>query len=63
MKAYADVPGVTLSGASVLERAHATFTVGGSAAAHGTLRYEETGGSGECTLTGKLGGRKVSARC
>jgi hypothetical protein len=63
MKAYADVPGVTLSGASVLDSSHVTFTVGGSAAAHGTLHYVLTDGSGQCTLNGTLGGRKVSTRC
>jgi pimeloyl-ACP methyl ester carboxylesterase len=63
MKAYADVPGVTLSGSSILESSHATFRVGGSAAAHGTLRYTETESGGACTLTGTLGGRRVSARC
>jgi pimeloyl-ACP methyl ester carboxylesterase len=63
MKAYADVPGVTLSGSSILDTSHATFTVGGSAAAHGTLRYTELSSSGRCTLKGTLGGRKVSTRC
>jgi pimeloyl-ACP methyl ester carboxylesterase len=63
MKAYSDVPGVTLSGPSALESSHATFTVGGSAAAHGTLRYVEGDSSGTCTLNGTLGGRAVSARC
>src|SRR4051794_11426656 len=63
MKAYADVPGVTLNGPSILDSAHATFTVGGRAAAHGTLHYLEGDSSGSCTITGKLGGRLVSARC
>jgi pimeloyl-ACP methyl ester carboxylesterase len=62
MHAYSDVPGLTLSGAAPIF-GRATFTVGGSAAVHGKLRFEQTGPRGECRITGTLGSKRVSARC
>ena len=62
MHRYADVPGVALSGDSILEAEEATFTVSGAAAAHGKLHWTRTGVH-ECTLSGSLGGRNVTARC
>jgi hypothetical protein len=49
---YSYVPGVTLSGAISLERAD--LRIGGSAAAHGTLRL-----GAHHALVGTLGGRRV----
>jgi pimeloyl-ACP methyl ester carboxylesterase len=50
---YSYIPGVTLSGAIRLERAD--LRIGGSAAAHGTLRL-----GAHHALVGTLGGRRVS---
>jgi len=50
---YSYVPGVTVSGSIVNDEA--VLRIGGSAAAHGTLRLRA-----HQTLTGRLGGRRVS---
>jgi pimeloyl-ACP methyl ester carboxylesterase len=50
------VPGVVVSGAVPVEAGGATLTIGGRTAPHGTLTFHPNG-----TVTGRLGGRKVSA--
>jgi hypothetical protein len=50
------VPGVVVSGAVPIEAGSSTLTIAGRAAPHGTLTFHPNG-----TVTGRLGGRKVSA--
>jgi pimeloyl-ACP methyl ester carboxylesterase len=50
------VPGVVVSGAVPIEAGSSTLTISGRAAPHGTLTLHPNG-----TVTGRLGGRKVSA--
>jgi pimeloyl-ACP methyl ester carboxylesterase len=50
------VPGVTVSGSVPIEGGTATLTVGGSAAAHGSLTFHPNG-----TVTGRLDGRRITA--
>jgi hypothetical protein len=49
------VPGVTVSGAVPARAGSATLTISGRSAPHGTLTIHPDG-----TVTGRLGGRKVS---
>jgi pimeloyl-ACP methyl ester carboxylesterase len=49
------VPGVTVSGAVPAQAGTSTLTIGGRSAPHGTLTAHPDG-----TITGRLGGRKVS---
>jgi hypothetical protein len=51
------VPGVTVSGAVPAQGGSSTLTISGRAAPHGTLTMHPNG-----TVTGRLGGRKVSVR-
>jgi pimeloyl-ACP methyl ester carboxylesterase len=51
------VPGVVVSGAVPQQAGSATLTISGRAAPHGTLTMHPDG-----TVTGRLGGRKVSVR-
>jgi hypothetical protein len=51
------VPGVVVSGAVPTQTGSSTLTISGRAAPHGTLTMHADG-----TVTGRLGGRKVSVR-
>jgi pimeloyl-ACP methyl ester carboxylesterase len=51
------VPGVTVTGSVPAEKGTSTLTIGGRAAPHGRLVFHPDG-----SVTGRLGGHKVSAR-
>jgi pimeloyl-ACP methyl ester carboxylesterase len=64
LRGYSDVPGVVLDGHIALFGDSGTVTVRGSAAAHGRLEIStDDSESSNCTVSGTLGGRYVSASC